>query len=61
MERMPERNAAVPNLSARERASAFCRRYGLRLPILQAPMAGACPSGLALPWPMPAGWAGSAH
>ncbi|MGD9616565.1 MAG: NAD(P)H-dependent flavin oxidoreductase [Alphaproteobacteria bacterium] len=32
---------------ARERAAAFCRRYGLRLPILMAPMAGACPVGLA--------------
>ncbi len=32
---------------ARDRASAFCTRFGLRLPILQAPMAGACPPGLA--------------
>ncbi|TMJ62801.1 MAG: nitronate monooxygenase [Alphaproteobacteria bacterium] len=31
----------------RERAEAFCRRFGLRVPILQAPMAGACPVGLA--------------
>src|SRR6266566_8271950 len=31
----------------RERAAAFCRRFGLRVPILQAPMAGACPVGLA--------------
>ena len=30
-----------------ERAAAFCRRFGLRVPILQAPMAGACPVGLA--------------
>src|SRR5437763_3855454 len=30
-----------------ERAEAFCRRFGLRVPILQAPMAGACPVGLA--------------
>src|SRR2546423_11974927 len=29
------------------RAEAFCRRFGLRVPILQAPMAGACPVGLA--------------
>jgi nitronate monooxygenase len=28
---------------ARTRASAFCDRFGLRLPILEAPMAGACP------------------
>jgi nitronate monooxygenase len=32
---------------ARERAAAFCRRFGLRVPILMAPMAGACPAGLA--------------
>jgi nitronate monooxygenase len=31
----------------RERASAFCDRFGLQLPILMAPMAGACPPGLA--------------
>src|ERR1700749_1125241 len=28
---------------ARVRAAAFCDRFGLRLPILLAPMAGACP------------------
>src|SRR5438309_579500 len=33
--------------SPRERAEAFCRRFGLRVPILQAPMAGASPVGLA--------------
>src|SRR5690242_10701650 len=33
--------------SARRRAEAFCRRFGLRLPILMAPMAGACPASLA--------------
>ena len=32
---------------ARERATRFCRRFGLHVPILQAPMAGACPAGLA--------------
>src|SRR6266704_1959834 len=37
-------NAAT---TARERADAFCRRFGLRVPILMAPMAGACPAGLA--------------
>ena len=42
---MPE--TAVPQTSARARAEAFCRRYGLRLPILMAPMAGACPASLA--------------
>ena len=33
--------------TARARAAAFCRQYGLRIPILMAPMAGACPVGLA--------------
>jgi nitronate monooxygenase len=33
--------------SARQRAAAFCHRFGLRVPILMAPMAGACPAGLA--------------
>jgi nitronate monooxygenase len=32
---------------ARKRAAAFCQRYELRVPILMAPMAGACPVGLA--------------
>jgi nitronate monooxygenase len=31
-----------------DRATAFCDRYGLRLPILLAPMAGACPASLSL-------------
>lgn len=30
------------------RAEAFCRAYGLRVPILMAPMAGACPPELAV-------------
>ncbi|MGH7042682.1 MAG: nitronate monooxygenase, partial [Acetobacteraceae bacterium] len=30
-----------------DRAEAFCRRFGLAVPILQAPMAGACPASLA--------------
>ena len=29
------------------RAAAFCERFGLRLPVLMAPMAGACPPALA--------------
>ncbi len=29
------------------RAEAFCARYGLRAPVLMAPMAGACPASLA--------------
>lgn len=33
--------------SARDRATQFCRRFGLRVPILMAPMAGACPAPLA--------------
>src|SRR5580765_2624440 len=39
-------SAVVPDPSARERAASFCRRFGLRVPILMAPMAGACPVGL---------------
>src|SRR3954462_2569897 len=34
-------------LSARDRARAFCDRFGMQLPILMAPMAGACPASLA--------------
>jgi nitronate monooxygenase len=33
--------------TAAARARALCDRFGLRAPILQAPMAGACPPGLA--------------
>src|SRR6516165_9220304 len=36
-----------PDRGARERAARFCQRFGLRVPILQAPMAGACPASLA--------------
>ncbi|HEX6443031.1 MAG TPA: nitronate monooxygenase [Stellaceae bacterium] len=38
---------AQAHATARERAAQFCRRFGLRVPILMAPMAGACPVGLA--------------
>lgn len=31
-----------------DRAGAFCAQYGLRLPILLAPMAGACPPSLSI-------------
>ncbi len=31
-----------------DRAEAFCARFGLALPVLLAPMAGACPSGLSI-------------
>ena len=33
-------------MSYRDRTGAFCRRFGLRLPVLMAPMAGACPPEL---------------
>ena len=33
---------------AAERARAFCERFGLQLPILLAPMAGACPASLSI-------------
>ncbi len=35
-------------MGPRERAQAFCATYGLRFPILLAPMAGACPAGLSI-------------
>ena len=34
--------------SPRARAAAFCERFGFRIPILLAPMAGACPPGLSI-------------
>lgn len=39
-----------PDRSARprERAARFCEEYGLKLPILLAPMAGACPPALSV-------------
>jgi nitronate monooxygenase len=37
-----------PISGARARADRFCQRFGLRVPILQAPMAGACPASLAI-------------
>src|SRR5205085_10589063 len=37
-----------PTLRPRDRAAAFCAKYGLRLPILLAPMAGACPASLSI-------------
>ena len=33
-------------MRARDRAATFCARFGLRLPVLLAPMAGACPPGM---------------
>jgi len=38
---------AAQATTARGRADEFCRRYGLRVPILMAPMAGSCPVSLA--------------
>ena len=32
----------------RERAAQFCERFGLEVPILLAPMAGACPPSLSI-------------
>ncbi len=37
----------MTSITARARAAAFCERFGLRLPILLAPMAGSTPPGLA--------------
>jgi nitronate monooxygenase len=42
---MAERN---PHGSARARAEGFCAAYGLEIPILLAPMAGACPPALSI-------------
>ena len=41
----PSQTHASP---VRERVDAFCRRYGLDMPLLEAPMAGACPATLAI-------------
>ena len=43
---MPAQNSTSTSTPL-ARAEAFCRRFGLRVPILQAPMAGSCPVGLA--------------
>ena len=40
--------AKLRHRSARERALSFCDRFGLKVPILQAPMEGACPASLAI-------------
>lgn len=39
---------SLAKLAPTARAEAFCTRYGLRLPILMAPMAGASPASLAI-------------
>lgn len=41
-------DASHAQLAPRQRAEAFCARFGLRVPILMAPMAGACPPSLAI-------------
>jgi nitronate monooxygenase len=33
---------------ANDRAESFCRRFGLKMPVLLAPMAGACPPSLSI-------------
>jgi len=38
----------LKDIPAQTRVRAFCSRYGLGLPILLAPMAGACPAGLSI-------------
>ena len=43
---MPQQNSTSTGTPL-ARAEAFCRRFGMRIPILQAPMAGASPVGLA--------------
>src|SRR5579863_3541650 len=40
--------ATMKHLRPSERAGEFCARYGLTIPILLAPMAGACPPGLSI-------------
>jgi nitronate monooxygenase len=39
---------SMPQHPALARAAAFCDRFDIRLPILMAPMAGACPASLAV-------------
>src|SRR2546430_15090428 len=39
---------APPLIPPLARAEAFCAKYGLQLPILLAPMAGACPVSLSV-------------
>jgi len=41
-------NALAATNGPRARADAFCARFGLRAPILLAPMAGACPPALSI-------------
>lgn len=43
-----DRTLTVMSRSPRNRADAFCARYNLQLPVLLAPMAGACPPRLSI-------------
>jgi nitronate monooxygenase len=43
-----ERMKSQVRSALEERTQAFCNRYGLRLPILLAPMAGVCPPALSV-------------
>ncbi len=47
MDRAAEARNPRPMATPRDRARRFCEAFGLRLPLLQAPMAGACPPALA--------------
>ena len=44
---MAKPNSRAPQ-SGKRRAAAFCKQFGLQVPILEAPMAGACPVELAV-------------
>jgi nitronate monooxygenase len=39
---------SLSRMRSRERAAQFCTAYGLKMPILLAPMAGACPASLSV-------------
>jgi nitronate monooxygenase len=45
---MRDSNSSAKILRPRERAARFCSSYGLQVPILLAPMAGACPASLSI-------------
>jgi len=44
----PVPTAAAARPQSLERATAFCARYGFTVPIMLAPMAGACPASLSI-------------
>src|SRR3954453_17470681 len=45
---MSESISLMTNLRPHERVASFCESYGLQVPILLAPMAGACPASLSI-------------